>query len=240
MGIGNYLFMAAGALVLGMNVMVYQHGNNIMEMFSPSDPLARSPVPIVGHRTDHGFQDGYLQMASHDQMRAGRHVAIETLVPIRSLLEQGEAPPRGDDVKLFASSRAVLYAQEECARLVRTLAALCEVRRADARVNGDHVEMKLVLAFVENAPFGSIEGAPQRVYAKTTRTFESAANNMPLSRAAAERERIYALAARGCREIRAREDNCSITEIRVAGKRPSPSGIGISADVHYAFLAAKN
>jgi hypothetical protein len=145
-GLGNLFFMAAGLLVLVMNVAIYQYGGRIMEMFSPSDPLRGSEVTILGHRTDHGFQDGYLQTAAHDRMYPGRHVTVSTLVPVRALLDRGESPPAAGDMSLFASARTALYAQTECERLLKTLASQCEVRRADGRLSQDHVAMSIVLA----------------------------------------------------------------------------------------------
>lgn len=241
MRIERIVSLIGGFFFLLFTVGMYQYGNSFMLAVNPLDPLRNAAVPIVGHKGDHrGFQPGYLEMASHGEMAIGRTVQVDALVPVRALVARGDSLPRREDLPLFASARAAVYAQDECARLMEVLAAQCEVREARATAENDHVSIRMTLAFVEKDPFGRIDGAAQRVYARSSRTFAPMARNVPVSQAERERMRLYRLAVDGCREIRRREHNCSIVGLRIVGRKMHAHGIEMDATVDYGFLVARN
>lgn len=236
------LFLAAGAILyFGVNAYVYGTTAGIMnehhEAQNPRDPWMTRNITIVDHRNPggRGFKPGYLEMTKGDDIRANRFVSITAYVRLDELLAEGEKPPQKSMEEVFAKSRAVIFAREECARLLETLARECVVAGADGRVDGGLVRMNAMFRFIQRDSFGAL--AESETYVFTTADSVIARNaSVYQSGAAAARAALYKKTAAECDAIRRRDGSCAITRLTVTAQRQDGGVIRHTAMAGYAFL----
>jgi len=237
------LFMIGGLLYFGMNVMVYSYADGITrqqrEWENPRDPLASRKLKISEHRAEDGkrFKPGYVEMAKFDDIDAGRTVYFSAYVPLEDLLNAGEQRPSPELLQVFAKSRAILYAQKECERVMQSVARECAVNHAEGRAEDGIVSISGYLRFVQRDDLGAIDENAAWVFSNVNDNLtEGSGRPTSLSSGETGRAALYRKAAQKCAEIKRREGNCAITAMRVSMRKAYKGGYELDASAEYSFL----
>ncbi len=234
-------FAAGGILYFVMNAYVFQTTTGIMnahrEAENPRDPWMARNITIVDHRNTEGrgFKPGYLEMAKGDDIRANRFITISTYVTLDDLLGEGEERPQKSMEEVFVKSRAVIFAREECERLLETLARKCVVVGADGRLDGNTARIDATFRFVQRDDFGALEEGATYVFTTADNVLVRDAS-VYMSGAGAARIGLYRKAAAECAAIRRRDGSCAITRLSILAHRGNDGLIRHTAMAGYAFL----
>jgi len=239
--IASGAFLIGGLLYLGTNVAFYTFADRIMrserEYSNPKDPFRGRNLTITEQHEQDGkrFKRGYLEMAKFGDIKAGRMASFSAYVRVNDLLKPGEAAPAREMLPVFAKSRAILFAQEECERLMQTLARDCAVNSAQGRIDDGIVRIDGSLRFVQRDEFGELDPEAEWVFANVSDTLTTPTQTSSMGAGASDRLAVYRKAAQKCAEIKRRESNCAITSVR-AFMSKSRSGYRIDGLAEFAFL----
>lgn len=240
------LFLIGGALYFAVNVMVYSHAERIIsadrDYSHPKDPFGGRDLKISENREEdgHRFKRGYLEMAKFDDLEAGRRAWFSAYVRIEELLAPGETRPAEEMLPVFVKSRAILYAKDECERLITALARECAVNNADGRLKDGLVRIEGSMRFVQHDEFGEIDPTAEWVFANVSGKLAEAGAITSMARGAADRVALYRKAAQKCAEIKKRESNCAVTAIRIDTVKNHQGGYTLSASADYSFLTRRD
>jgi len=232
----SILFFASNFFVAGASFKV---AKTIHDIENPKDPFKRAKLDIVNHRIPgrKQFKPGYKEFAQFHKIEASRFVSFSAIVPIDQLLKKGETPPSASTENVFAKTRAIYYAREECERLLETIAIQCEVENAKGRIKDRMVTINGTMRFVQKTPLGDLNS-------DVTLSFETVSTQLVKSRvkttaigAPRQRQNLYRKAAAECAAIKIREGNCAITRINISTTYNSRSReMQLSGMANYAFL----
>ncbi len=237
----TFLFAGAAILFFGVNAYVYSTTAGIMNEHhaaqNPRDPWMARNITIVDHRNSEGrgFKPGYLEMAKGDDIRANRFISISTYVTLDDLLGEGEQRPEKSMEEVFVKSRAVIFAREECARLLETLVRKCVVAGADGRLDGNTARIDATFRFVQRDDFGALEEDATYVFTTADNVLVRDAS-VYMSGAGPARVALYKKAASECAAIRRRDGSCAITRLSILAHRGKDGLIRHTAMAGYAFL----
>ena len=209
------------------------------EALNPSDPLKGSDLKIVNHRDPNGrdFKVGYSELARFSDIEATRYVRFDAHVPVSDLLQDGEEAPEEAFQNLFARTRALYYAREECERVLESLASKCVVDRAKGKYLKTHVEVSGVLRFVQKSEFGAIDPAQTWAYETVSNDLSKRGKEVSLRSEEKERMSLYRKAVDECAATKKRSGNCAITDIGInLDWKPNDRKVRVRARARYSFL----
>lgn len=236
------LFAIGGLLYFAMNFMVYSYADRMVrqerEYSHPKDPFKGRHLTITENREEDGrrFKRGYLEMTKFNDIKAGRMASFAAYVRIDDLLSPGEARPADEMLPVFVKSRAILYAKQECERLLENFASECAVNHADGRVQEGVIRIDGSMRFVQRDDFGALDPETSWVFANVSDNLTAGAVSTSLSGGAAARAALYRKAAQKCAEIKRRESNCAVTAIRLGASKDRSGGYKLSGAADYSFL----
>lgn len=242
--ISSLLFGGAALLYFGTQVFIFGHvagfTNSVQNAGKQEDPFKKAKLNIINHKHDHttGFKLDYLAMAQFNDIDSHRYINFSALVPISSLLEAGERRPTGELEKVFAKTRAIYYAREECKRVLDTIANECEVASSSGTIRDNRVRITGRLQFVQRSEFGDID--PSTSWSFETVDNDLAKRNETTTPTGAENKRksLYRKAIKDCSSIKSREGNCAITSITAdTGTRERDGRMRVSGRATYSFLS---
>ncbi|MDO6963729.1 hypothetical protein [Rhizobium alvei] len=182
----------------------------------------------------------YRLMMGHAAIMPERLAVISIEVPLGDMRAKKKALSPEALIDL-AASRTQSLAEEECQRLLETLAADCAIMSAMGRPSGSQsYEYQFQLAFAEKAAFGATPPGRQTfVITKASPGRAAIGQRLYFERTGLQRDRIYRDIAATCMRIRKDAGNCSIANLSIAGRldRGTPM-IRLSASATYGSLVA--
>lgn len=204
------------------------------------DPLADQGIIVSNNTMDHNrkiMSSAYMATVKQDDIDAYRNVTFSAQVPVKQLLQDGESRPEDGFEGVFAESRAVFYAQEECERLLQTMASSCQVVRATGKFKRDIVDISAVLKFTQKAAFGELDATTAWSFNEVQVNMTDGMVTSPRQYAHKKRLQFYRKAASECTQIKRRAGNCAITNIRISSFQESNSTmVKMNASAEYGFL----
>lgn len=234
------LSLACFAVILAINIDVFNHVNRITETPDMTDPLEEAGITVVDSREPGkmAFRSGYLPLARFDELEEQRSVRFTAHVPFSILLKPGEQPPDADMRDLLAKTRANYFAAAECRRLLSVLAKKCVVNTAHARLEDGIVRVEAYLNFIQKAGFGALDAKNKWSFSSAKLELTKDPRNTTLNRSAGDRKALYRTATRHCAEIRKREGNCALSALWIDERPDAKSGgYRLTARAEYGFLA---
>ncbi|MEO0982420.1 MAG: hypothetical protein AAFX03_07190 [Pseudomonadota bacterium] len=231
------MFFAVQGAVL---YSVYGGGGSSIKQ---KDPLARDGYEVsnkhVG-RDSEFLRADYESVSRFDDIDAPRRVDFAANILVSDLLEPGERAPTGARADAFAKARAVVYAGEECRRVLQTLARECEVARADGEVRDGVLQMRASLKFVQQAEFGELDKRRDYAFAPLSEPLKTSGPRKTALRAEpAVRSALYKKAAAECAAIRRREGNCAITDLDIHARlNPRDRRSVVEGSAEFGMLSA--
>ena len=229
---GQYMFAGTASKI----------NNIVMRTDEKIDPFAGKNLNVINHTRKGFFKRGYTALAQFNVINASRKVYFMAHVAPKKLLRPGEKLPAESLLKVFAKTHAIFYAQEECKRLLQTLASKCEVSGTTSRIEKDGViRISGGMRFVQKTDFGSFDEKGRLAFQQIGIPLTRKNRPVQLSMSSAEHKRMsfYKKALKECSEIKRSEGNCALNYINIKSwRKPHSASIKISGKSYYSYLQA--
>lgn len=231
-------------IFLATQLSVFNHVQGITYSMNggdrQKDPLAPQGITVTNNRVEHNkklMRTSYIAAVRHGDIEAYRRINFSAVVPIRDLLEPGEESPDSNLAGVFAQSRAIFYAQEECQRIKLSLAKECAVDRATGKLKDGKAHISATLKYTQRTEFGVIDDTTPWVFNEASINLTDGSMTAPQAQGARKRQEFYKKAVRECALIKKRSGNCAITGMRISTyAEPNSTMVRMSASADYGFL----
>jgi hypothetical protein len=211
-----------------------------MEQANTPDPSFRPDLEITGTSDGSYVKDGYVAMTSLGKLNDSRVVSVESYVRLEDLLDPGEKLPERDLLSAFTTARAVRVADEECARLLETLASRCVVAYTNASpVENGLAQVGVTMKFIQKSDFGSVKADKRASYVEVDQNLIGGGaqdKTVSLGGSGNARSAIYERAVDFCAKMRSTEGNCAITNVYIRSTPYNGSMQTISASGKFSAL----
>lgn len=204
------------------------------------NPMAGKNLNISNHTKKGRFKIGYTALAQVNKFNSNRKVRFTTFVSPKNLLRPGEKMPQKSMLDLFAKTHAIYYVQEECKRLLKTLASKCKVSGSSGKVQKDgKIRISGGMNFIQKADFGSFDEKGRLAFQQIAIPVTRKNKPVQISISSAEQKRMsfYKKALRECAKIKRTEGNCALRYMDInSWKKAHSASMKMKGYTYYTYL----
>lgn len=171
---------------------------------------------VINSNNSYRSNKNFVSLVNISELDSPRSISFTNYVTVKDFLKPGEQKPSKAFMEVFLEAKISIYADEECKRLLLSLAEKCVVKNTlIGRKIDDNYLASVTLGFVQKQNFGELPITDSAVFRelKTEDKKEVYFSRFGTEKREWHRQTAYKLAVRHCKKIKEDFGNCAISKI---------------------------
>lgn len=232
-----------GLPLLGMFIFNVTAASYVMQMMGMVNDAQRQAdedaasdfagVPVVPENAR-----GLRALRNFEQFDPSRVVTLNIQMKLEDIRHGDDTRVGAEEADGYVSARLPALASAECAMIEKAFADKCATTQVSADPYGKFYNVRMTLTFTQREPFGEVRKADSLNYLELPVNLNQTKEKLLMTSSwVSQRKEYYAAVARSCAQIRSKNRNCAISNIRIVSTPDrKSSAVRVLADAWFAVL----